>query len=52
MTEKLYSEKIGRTQILKAKGESRNNFLKRGNNKTSQSKLTFNMNYCQAFQNA
>ena len=44
-----YSEKLVRTQILKTRGESRVSLLDRGN--TSESKLTFNITYCPAFQN-
>ena len=40
-----------RTQILKARGESRDSLLERGNTKTSDSKLTFNITYYPAFQN-
>ena len=49
--ERGYSERMVRTQILKARGESRNSLLERGNTKTSDSKLTFNITYYQAFQN-
>ena len=41
-----------RTQILKAIGESRDSFLERGNTRASESKLTFNITYYPAFQNA
>ena len=40
-----------RMQILKARGESRDSLLERGNTKTSDSKLTFNITYYPAFQN-
>ena len=40
-----------RTQILKARGVSRNSLLERGNTRTSESKLTFNITYYPAFQN-
>ena len=40
-----------RTQILKARGESRDSLLERGNTKTTDSKLTFNTTYYPAFQN-
>ena len=49
--ERGYSEKLVRTQILKARGESRVSLLERGNTRTSDSKLTFNITYCPAFQN-
>ena len=39
-----------RTQILKARGESRDSLLERGNTKTYDSKLTFNIIYYLAFQ--
>ena len=43
--------RIVRTQILKPTGESRDNLLKQGNTKTSESKLIFNITYYPAFQN-
>ena len=46
-----YSERMIRTQIFKTRGESRDSLLERGNTKTSDSKLTFNITYYQAFQN-
>ena len=47
-----YIERIVRTQILKARGESRDSSLfERGNTKTSESKLTFNTTYYPVFQN-
>ena len=49
--ERDYSERMVRTQILKARGESRDRLLERGNTRTSESKLTFNMTYYLAFQN-
>ena len=49
--ERGYSQKLVRTQILKARGESRVSLLERGNTKTYESKLTFNVTYCPAFQN-
>ena len=49
--ERGYSERMVRTQILKARGESRDSLLERGNTKTSDSKLTFNITYYPAFQN-
>ena len=39
-----------RTQILKARGESRDSLLERGNTRTSESKLIFNITYYPAFQ--
>ena len=45
------SERMVRTQILKARGESRDNLLERRITKTSDSKLTFNITYYPAFQN-
>ena len=47
--ERGYSERMVRTQILKARGESRGNVLERGTTKTSDSKLTFNITYYPAF---
>ena len=49
--EKSCSERMVRMQILKARGESRDSLLERGNTKTSDSKLTFNITYYPAFQN-
>ena len=49
--EKDYSERMVRTQILKARGESRDSLLKQGNTRHSESKLTFNIAYYPAFQN-
>ena len=49
--ERGYSERMVRTQILKARGESRDSLLQRGNTRTSKSKLTFKITYYQAFQN-
>ena len=49
--ERGYSERMVRTQILKAKGESRDSLLERGNTRTSESKLTFTITYYPAFQN-
>ena len=46
-----YSEKMIRTQIFKAGDESTDRLLKRGNTRTSESKLTFNITYYPAFQN-
>ena len=48
--ERGYSERMVRMQILKARGESRDSLLERGNTKTSNSKLTFNITYYPAFQ--
>ena len=49
--ERGYSERMVRTQILKVRGESRDIFLERGNTKTSDNKLSFNIAYYPAFQN-
>ena len=49
--ERGYSERLVRTQILKARGESRDSFLERGNTRTSESRLTFNITSYPAFQN-
>ena len=46
-----YNERMVRMQILKARGESRDGLLERGNTRTSETKLTFNITYYQAFQN-
>ena len=48
--ERGYSERMVRMQILKARGESRDSLLERGNTKTSNSKLTFNITYYPAFK--
>ena len=45
-----YSERMVRTQILKVRGESRDSHLERGNTRTSENKLTFNITYYPAFQ--
>ena len=50
LIERSYSERMFRTQILKARGESRDSLLERGNTKTYDSKLTFNIIYYLAFQ--
>ena len=34
-----------RAQILKARGESRDSLLERGNTRTSESKITFSITY-------
>ena len=44
-------DRIVRTQILKPRGESRDNLLKQGDTKTSESKLTFNIIYYPASHN-
>ena len=49
--ERGYSERMVRTQILKARDEFRDSLLERGNTKTSESNLTFNITYYPAFQN-
>ena len=46
-----HSERMVRIQILKARGESRDGLLERGNTKTPESKLAFNIFYYPAFQN-
>ena len=46
-----YSKRMVRTQILKARGESRDSLLERANTRTSESKLTFNITYYLAFRN-
>ena len=52
LMERGYSERMVRTQTLKARSESRDSLLGRGNTKTSESKLTFNITYYYpAFQN-
>ena len=49
--ERGYSERMVTTQILKARAESKDSVLERGNTRTSESKLTFNITYYPAFQN-
>ena len=49
--ERGYSERMVRMQILKARGESRDSLLERGNTRTSESKRIFNTTYYPAFQN-
>ena len=51
LMERDYNERMVRTQILKARGQSRNSLFEWGNTRTSESKLTFNMTYYPAFQN-
>ena len=48
--ERGYSERMVMTQILKARGESRDSLFERGNTKTSDSKLSFNITYYPDFQ--
>ena len=48
--ERGFSERMARTQILKAIGESRDSLLERRNTGTSESKLTFNITYYPAFE--
>ena len=50
--ERGYSERLVRTQIHKARGESRDSFLEQRNTRTSKGKLIFNIIYYPAFQNA
>ena len=49
LMERGYSER--RDGILEKRRESRHSFLERGNSRTSESKLTFNISYYPAFQN-
>ena len=49
--EKGYSERMASMQILEARVQSRDRLFERGNTRTSESKLTFNIAYCRAFQN-
>ena len=46
-----YGERMVRTHIPKAIGESRDSLLERGNTKTCESQVTFNITYYPAFQN-
>ena len=46
-----YRERMVRRQILRARGQSRDSLLEQGNTRTSESKLTFNITDCPAFQN-
>ena len=48
--ERGYSERMVRTQILKARDESRDRLLEQGNTRTSESKLTFNFTFYPPFQ--
>ena len=50
LVERDYSEKMIRTQILKAKGEFRNSLLERDNTRTSGKKVSFNITYYSEFQ--
>ena len=50
LMERDYSERIVRTQILKARRESSDSLLEQGNTKTSEGKITFNITYYPAFQ--
>ena len=50
LMERDYSERIVRTQILKARRESSDRLLEQGNTKTSEGKITFNITYYPAFQ--
>ena len=45
LMERGYTERLVRTQIFKARGESRDSLLERGNTRTSESKLTINIIY-------
>ena len=51
LMERGYSERMVRMQILKVRGESRDSLLERGNTRTSESKLTFNITYYPPLQN-
>ena len=49
--EKGYRKRMVTTQILKARAESKDSVLERGNTRTCEKKLTFNITYYPAFQN-
>ena len=49
--ERGYRKRMLRTQILKARGESRDSLLERRNTKNSDSKFTFNIIYHPPFHN-
>ena len=49
--ERGYSERMVRTWLLRAGGESWYSLLERGNIRTSKSKLTVNITYYPVFQN-
>ena len=49
--ERGHNERMVRTPILKARGETRDSLLERGNARTSESKLFFNITYYPAFHN-
>ena len=51
LIERTYNDRMVRTQMLKAREKSKNNLLKRGNTRTSESILAFNINYHPPFQN-
>ena len=51
LMERNYSERMVKTQILKARVVSRNSLLERENTRTSESKLTFDITCYSAFQN-
>ena len=51
LKERSYGERMVRTEILEARGESRDRLLEGVNTLTSESKLTFNIAYYTAFQN-
>ena len=46
-----YNERMVSTQIIKARGVSRDSHLERRNTRPSESKITFNTTYSPAFQN-
>ena len=49
--EKGYMKRMVTAQILKARAESKDSVLERGNTRTCEKKLTFNITYYPAFQN-
>ena len=49
--EKGYRKRMVTAQILKARAESKDSVLERGNTRTCEKKLTFNITYYPAFQN-
>ena len=50
LLERGHRERMDKTYILKARSESRDSLLVRGNTRTSKRKLTFNITYSPAFQ--
>ena len=51
LMEKGYMKRMVTAQILKARAESKDSVLERGNTRTCEKKLTFNITYYPAFQN-